>query len=63
MNGYEFLSAFRAQAEFKATPVVMLSSRAASKHRDKAKSLGASGFMTKPYEDGDFISLVKRLTQ
>jgi chemosensory pili system protein ChpA (sensor histidine kinase/response regulator) len=63
MNGYEFLSAFRAQAEFKATPVVMLTSRAASKHQDKAKALGANGFMTKPYEDGDFISLVKRLTQ
>lgn len=63
MNGYEFMSAFRARAGFKDTPVVMLTSRAASKHRDKARALGVNGFMTKPYEDGDFISLVKRLTQ
>jgi chemosensory pili system protein ChpA (sensor histidine kinase/response regulator) len=62
MNGYEFMSAFRAQPEFQATPVIMLTSRAAQKYQDKAKALGVNGFMIKPYEDEDFISLVKELT-
>lgn len=62
MNGYEFLNAMNVQPRFKNTPVVMLTSRATSKHREKAISLGARGFVVKPYKDEEFIDIVMKLT-
>lgn len=62
MNGYEFMSALRSQENFKDLPVIMLTSRAAKKHRVKARNLGVNGFVVKPYEDEEFLALVKRLT-
>ncbi|MBW1643200.1 MAG: response regulator, partial [Deltaproteobacteria bacterium] len=50
------------QSRFKNTPVVMLTSRATSKHREKAMSLGARGFVVKPYKDDELIDIVIRLT-
>lgn len=61
MNGYEFMSSIRAQEEFNDLPVIMHTSRASKKHRKKAKSLGVNGFVTKPYEEEYFITLVKEL--
>ncbi len=63
MNGYEFMSSLRAQDAFKDTPVIMLTSRASKKHREKAEALGVNGFMTKPYGDEEFVALVRRLSQ
>lgn len=63
MNGYEFMSSLRAQDAFKETPVIMLTSRASAKHREKAEALGVNGFMTKPYENEAFVALVRRLSQ
>ncbi len=62
MNGYEFLSALRAESSYKDIPVVMLTSRTAAKHRDKAIALGARGFIVKPYNADEFVNLVLRLT-
>lgn len=63
MNGYEFLGALRADARYRDIPVVMLTSRTAKKHRQKALSLGAKGFIVKPYHDDEFIELISRLIE
>ncbi|MCP4747719.1 MAG: response regulator [Desulfobacteraceae bacterium] len=62
MNGFEFMSAFRSQTKFQKTPVIMLTSRTAKKHRNKAKQVGVNGFMIKPYKDEEFIELIKNLS-
>ncbi len=62
MNGYEFLGALKNQSNYQDIPVVMLTSRNAAKHRDKAKALGAKGFVLKPYNDDEFINLILQLT-
>jgi chemosensory pili system protein ChpA (sensor histidine kinase/response regulator) len=61
MNGYEFLSAMGGEPAMADVPVVMLTSRAATKHRDRAVALGASGFVIKPYNDHEFVDLVLNL--
>ncbi len=63
MNGYEFLSAARAEPAYRDIPVVMLTSRTTAKHRQKAITLGARGFIVKPYNDEEFINLVLKLTE
>ena len=62
MNGYEFLGALKTQPAYQDIPVVMLTSRNATKHREKAKALGAKGFVVKPYNDDEFINLILQLT-
>jgi chemosensory pili system protein ChpA (sensor histidine kinase/response regulator) len=61
MNGYEFLSALGGEPAVGDVPVVMLTSRATAKHQDRAVSLGASGFVIKPYNDNEFVDLVLNL--
>ena len=63
MDGYEFLATLRGLPETKDAPVVMVTSRAGQKHRDKAFSLGASDYLVKPYQDEQLIELVNRLTR
>jgi chemosensory pili system protein ChpA (sensor histidine kinase/response regulator) len=62
MNGYEFMSTFRSQEDSTNIPVVMLTSRSAKKHRDKARSLGVNGYVVKPYEDEALLDLIRQLT-
>ena len=47
---------------FEGSPVVMVTSRAGEKHRQKAFSLGATDYLVKPYQDDDLVNLVTRLT-
>jgi chemosensory pili system protein ChpA (sensor histidine kinase/response regulator) len=62
MDGYEFISALRSQRAYHETPVVVLTSRAGQKHRDKAFELGATDYLVKPYQDEALLSLIRRLT-
>ena len=60
MDGYELLATLR-QTEAPATPVVMVTSRAGEKHRQKAFSLGATDYLVKPYQEEQLIGLVREL--
>ncbi len=62
MNGFEFLGAVKTESGYEDIPVVMLTSRTSAKHRQKAKSLGARGFIVKPYKDDEFVRLIQKLT-
>ena len=61
MDGYELLSALRAQDAYRRTPVVMITSRAGGKHRDKAIALGADDYIVKPYQDETLLATIRRL--
>ncbi len=63
MNGYEFLKIKKNKHEYRHIPVVMLTSRATAKHRDKAIALGARGFVFKPFKNEEFIELILELTR
>lgn len=61
MDGYELLALLRGQPQFASLPVVMLTSRAAEKHRRKAFELGATDFLVKPYQDENLIAVLHRV--
>jgi DNA-binding response OmpR family regulator len=42
--------------------MVMITSRAGDKHREKALDLGVSDYLAKPYDDSELISIVERLS-
>ncbi len=61
MDGYELLTSLRSQPEYRETPIVMVTSRAGEKHRQKATQLGATDYLVKPYQEDELLSLVRRL--
>ena len=61
MDGLEFVRRIRSQSEFASTPVVMVTSRAAEKHRKMAAEAGADEHVVKPFNDDRLMDLITRM--
>jgi chemotaxis protein histidine kinase CheA/CheY-like chemotaxis protein len=61
MDGYELMATVRAQEQYRTLPIVILTSRAASKHQQRAMLLGANAYVVKPYQDEELINLLNSL--
>jgi chemotaxis protein histidine kinase CheA/ActR/RegA family two-component response regulator len=61
MDGYELISTVRAQDQYRTLPLVVLTSRAASKHQQRAMQLGASAYVVKPYQDEELLNTLNAL--
>jgi chemosensory pili system protein ChpA (sensor histidine kinase/response regulator) len=60
-NGYELLSHLRNDPQTRSLPVMVVTSRAGAKHRERAMKEGAAAFLTKPVQEDHFIAAVGRL--
>jgi len=63
MNGYELLASLRREPALRPLPVVFLTSRAGEKHRANAVSLGADGYLVKPYDDANLLATLARVAR
>ncbi|MFL5705248.1 MAG: response regulator, partial [Ktedonobacteraceae bacterium] len=61
MDGYELIATIRAQEQYRTLPLVVLTSRAAAKHQQRAMQLGASSYVVKPYQDEELINTLNSL--
>jgi chemosensory pili system protein ChpA (sensor histidine kinase/response regulator) len=61
MNGYELMATLRQNPVTQRIPVLVVTSRAGAKHRDRAMKEGASGFLTKPVQEDQLIATVEEL--
>jgi chemotaxis protein histidine kinase CheA/CheY-like chemotaxis protein len=61
MDGYELMATIRAQEQYRTLPLVVLTSRAAAKHQQRAMQLGANGYVVKPYQDEELINTLNTL--
>lgn len=61
MDGYELIATIRAQEQYRKLPLVVLTSRAAAKHQQRAIQLGANAYVVKPYQDEELINLLNNL--
>ena len=61
MNGYELMAHLRQNPVTRRIPVLVVTSRAGAKHRDRAMKEGASGFLTKPVQEDQLITTVEGL--
>jgi two-component system, chemotaxis family, sensor histidine kinase and response regulator PixL len=63
MNGFEFLNIYRQDETISHVPVVMLTSRSNTKHRQFAAHLGAVDYFIKPYIEQDFMAAIAKLVE
>jgi chemosensory pili system protein ChpA (sensor histidine kinase/response regulator) len=61
MDGYELTARVRGEARLKHIPIIMITSRAGTKHRDKALSLGVNMYMSKPYQEEELFKNIDGL--
>ena len=59
MDGFDLLRNIRGDEQLHDLPVVMITSRTADKHRERAEALGASGFLGKPYSEERLLELIR----
>jgi chemotaxis protein histidine kinase CheA/ActR/RegA family two-component response regulator len=63
MDGYELIATLRSQDQYKHLPLVVLTSRAAGKHHQRAMQLGADAYLVKPYQDEELINTLNTLVR
>ncbi|HXF07748.1 MAG TPA: Hpt domain-containing protein [Candidatus Acidoferrales bacterium] len=63
MDGFELLANMQSSDALQAIPVVMVTSRTGDKHRERALTLGAAGYLGKPYQEAELLQTIARLTR
>ena len=61
MTGYELMVQLRQSPSTRRIPVMVVTSRAGAKHRDRAMKEGASAFLTKPVQEDQLLAAVEQL--
>jgi chemosensory pili system protein ChpA (sensor histidine kinase/response regulator) len=61
MDGYELTTRVRGDARLKHIPIIMITSRAGGKHRQKAFELGVDQYMSKPYQEEELFNNIDTL--
>ncbi|HEY5777016.1 MAG TPA: response regulator, partial [Xanthomonadales bacterium] len=61
MDGYQVAEHVRADARLRNVPIIMITSRAGKKHRDRGKQAGANAYLSKPYKESELIDEVRKL--
>ena len=61
MDGYEVAEYVRADARLRHIPIIMITSRAGKKHRERGERAGANAYLSKPYKESDLIAEVDKL--
>jgi chemosensory pili system protein ChpA (sensor histidine kinase/response regulator) len=60
MHGYELIRELRFLPSYRSLPVVVVSSRSGQKHQDQARALGATDYLTKPFNAETLDAALRR---
>ena len=61
MHGYDLMVEMKKSPELMNIPIIVLTSRAGEKHRQKAMDMGARDYLVKPFEEQEMLSALKKL--
>ncbi|MEL6126883.1 MAG: response regulator [Pseudomonadota bacterium] len=61
MNGLEFIAAARAEPAGREVPMLLLTTETAQDLKDKAREVKATGWLAKPFDPDQILSLVEQL--
>ena len=61
MDGFEVAKNLRTSSRWKTLPIIMITSRTGSKHRDHALGLGVDRYMGKPYQEDILLQNIEEL--
>jgi chemosensory pili system protein ChpA (sensor histidine kinase/response regulator) len=62
MDGFDLTRNVRGDSRTRHIPIIMITSRTATKHRNYAMDLGVNEYLGKPYQEGDLLKFVLAFT-
>ena len=62
MDGFEFAKTIKGDAKTAGIPIIMITSRTADKHRNRANELGVERFLGKPYQEDQLLQSLRDVT-
>lgn len=63
MDGFALLAELRRARQFVTTPIIIVSSRGADKHQQRARELGATAYLQKPCDESRLLELLRGLLE
>ena len=61
MDGFELIEAVRGLAEFRGTPILVLSTEFSDEKKTRAREAGATGWITKPFEAAKLGAAIRKV--
>jgi chemosensory pili system protein ChpA (sensor histidine kinase/response regulator) len=61
MDGFEFARTIKGESRTAGIPIVMITSRIAEKHRNRARELGVDRYLGKPYQDDELLRNLREM--
>ncbi|GAB5352490.1 response regulator [Qipengyuania sp. 483] len=61
MDGFELIEAVRSKSEFRGTPILVLSTEFSDEKKSRARSAGATGWITKPFDPDKLGAAIRRV--
>jgi chemosensory pili system protein ChpA (sensor histidine kinase/response regulator) len=61
MDGFELATHMRNDDRLKHVPIIMITSRTGSKHRERAQQIGVNNYLGKPYQENDLLDSIHRI--
>lgn len=61
MDGFEVASFVRNDERLKNLPIIMITSRTGSKHKEKAMEIGVNQYLGKPFQEDDLVSNINEI--
>jgi len=62
LSGYDLCQLLRANPKFKQTPIIIISAKEDTQSKEKAFAVGATEYITKPFDIDHFLKTIKKLT-
>ena len=62
LSGYDICQLLRADPRFDQTPIIIISAKEDTQSKEKAIKMGATEYITKPFDIDHFIKTIQRLT-
>ncbi|WP_243374443.1 response regulator [Geotalea sp. SG265] len=61
MDGLKLVSLVRTDSNYKATPIVVITTEGAQEDRERALALGANAYITKPIQPNNILDVARKL--
>ncbi len=62
LSGYDICQLLRADPRFDQTPIIIISAKEDTQSKEKAIKMGATEYITKPFDIDHFIKTIQKLT-
>ena len=62
LDGFGFIEGVRSDEKYRAIPILVLTTESDAEKKNRARQIGATGWIVKPFDPGKLIAAIERVT-